>query len=289
MSWCTEQVLYQGRKMLPPIPQPPWTAATWNDKAAVGGGSFIPGVHHLSDFMSAPAYGDPELYWPAGFPSADHATAIDFGGSIHASNPYEKLTCAECHSGHGGAGGPVAIQRADEKTGDLYVFQGNDSVLRDDVACLACHASHGSFAAVVLSEVGAYHVSAGGNVQKNGTAWPVTADDQAKATSLIASTVTSHMIAKAAMPAYFDSMGMVGAPVGRCSSCHMAKTAFTGAYFSRLDATGKVANAIGDVSSHTFLVAWPDASLATVAGAATWDAVMPNACGSCHAVYRFGK
>jgi hypothetical protein len=261
----------------------------WNDQATVGGGSFIPGVHRLADFMSAPAFGDPELYWPAGFPSADHATAIDLGGSIHANNPYEKLTCAECHSGHGGTGGPVEIRRADETTGDQYVFQGNDAVLRDDVACLVCHASQGSFAAVLLSDVGAYHLSAGGGVQKNGATWPVTAEDQAKAASLVASTVNLHMIAKAAMPAYFDPTGLVGAPVGRCSSCHMAKTAFTGAYFSGPDATRKTANAIGDVSSHTFLVAWPDASLATVAGATTWDGVMPNACGSCHASYRFSK
>lgn len=260
----------------------------FNDQATVGGGSFIPGVHRLADFMSAPAYGDPEFYWPAGFPSADHLTSIDFGASIHANNPYEKLTCAECHSGHGGIGGPVEIQRADGK-GDQYVFRGNDAVLRDDVACLSCHASHGSFAAVLLSDVGAYHVSAGGNVQKNGAAWPVAADVQAKAASLVASTVTAHMMSKAAMPAYFDPTGMVGGPVGRCSSCHMAKTAFTGAYFPGADAGGRPANAIGDVTSHTFLVAWPDASLATWAGATTWDGVMPNACGSCHAAYRFGK
>jgi cytochrome c556 len=38
-----------------------------------------------------------------------------------------------------------------------------------------------------------------------------------------------------------------------------------------------------------FKVATPQDSLATFQGAATWDAVMPNACGSCHQVYRFGK
>ncbi len=261
----------------------------WNDQAAVGGGNFIPGVHQLSDFMSRPAFGDPAFYWPGGFPSVDHLTFIDFGSSVHANNPYEKLTCADCHSGHSGIGGPPPFVRADQQTGDHYVFLQNQNALRDDVACLACHAGQGSFAALALADAAGYHVSAGGGIQRNGAAWTVSAADQAKAASLVASTVKAHMIAKAAMPAYFDPTGTVGAPVGRCSSCHMAKTAFTGSFFSGPAASGRPANAIGDVTSHTFVVAWPDASLATVAVATTWDGVMPNACGACHAGYRIGN
>jgi cytochrome c peroxidase len=129
-------------------------------------------------------------------------------------------------------------------------------------------------------------------VLKNGTAYTPAPAVQAASTSLIAATVSAHMLAKAAMPAYFDPTGDAsGMPVGRCSSCHMAKTAFTGAFFPGLDAhvPARPANVIGDVSSHTFRVAWPDMSLATWAAATTWDGVMPNACGSCHPTYRFGK
>jgi len=260
----------------------------WNDQATLGGGNFIPGVHQLSDFMSAPSFGDPEFYWPAGFPAADHLTAIDLAASTHATNAYQKLTCGDCHSGHAGAGGPAEFARADDLSGDRYVFQGNDAALRDDVICLACHASQGSFAALALSDAAAYHVSAGGSVQKNGVAWTVSATDQAKAATLVASTVTAHMVAKSACTAPYDPTGTSGAPTGRCGTCHMAKTAFTGTYFSGLDANGKTANVMGDVSSHTFLVAQPADSQATVAGATSWDGVMPNGCGSCHVGDRYG-
>ncbi len=261
----------------------------WNSLAAVGGGNFIPGVHRLSDFQDAPAYGDPDFYWPSGFPSVDHTAAIDFEADVHVTNPYEKLSCSDCHSGHGGTGGPSQFERANLQTGDQFVFRNNTAVLRDDVLCLACHATHGSFASLTLEDAARYHIWAGGAVQKNGTAWSVSPQDQAQSRSTVALAVNAHMIAQAAMPAYYDPTGTIGTPVGRCSSCHMAKTAFTAQFYSGVDGSGKTANVIGDVSAHTFRVAWPDMSLATVESASSWDGVMPNACGACHSVYRFGK
>jgi len=267
----------------------------WNDAATVGGGNFIPGVHQLSDFMSAPSFGDPNFYWtestwPAGtaFPSSDHLTAIDLGSSQHATNTYDRLTCGDCHTGHAGAGGPTDIASTDAQTGDRYDFLNNDAVLRDDVGCLTCHAGFGSFASVALSDTAAYHLSMGGTVEKNGAAWTISSGDQATAVANVASTVTAHMVAKSGCTAPFDPTGTNGPPAGRCSSCHMAKTTFTGSYFSGLDSSGKMANVIGDVSAHTFVVATPDLSQATVAAATTWDGVMPNACGACHAEDRFG-
>lgn len=270
----------------------------WNSAAAAGGGNFIPGVHVLSDFQTAPAFGDPADYWPIGFqsggqvtyfPAADHLTYIDFGASVHANNSFEKVACANCHSVHGLVGGPSDIQKT-SAAGAVYDFQNNDAVLRDDVACLSCHAAFGPFASVALEDVANYHIMEGGAVTKNGTAMAPTADVQATSASLIASAVNGHMMDMAKMPAYFDPTGAAnGMPVGRCSACHMAKTAFTGTYFSGPDASGRTANVIGDVSAHTFKVAWPDMGLATWAAATTWDGVMPNACGSCHDVYRFGK
>lgn len=262
----------------------------WNSLATVGGGNFIPGVHQLSDFQTAPAYGDPGFYWPSGFPSSDHITYIDFGGNVHANNSYEKLSCANCHSGHAGAGGPSQFQRTTGQSGDQYAFQNNDKILRNDVICLACHATHGDFASISLADVANYHISTGGAVQLNGTAFTPSSDQQTQSTDLISSLTNSHMMARAAMPAYFDPTGDVsGMPVGRCSSCHMAKTSFTGAFFSGLDVNGKTANVIGDVTSHIFRVAWPVMSMETWSAATSWDGVMPNACGSCHKEYRFGK
>ncbi len=259
----------------------------WNAAASFGGGNFVPGVHRLSDFLALPAYGDPGIYWPSGFPSTDHTQYQDLSGSFHATNNFEKLTCADCHDPHSGLGGPMQFQRTDGATAASYLFTGNATTLRDDVTCLSCHASHGDFASLTLDAVALYHVGSGGAVQKNGAA--MTADGGAAAAS-VASTVSSHMLARAGMPAYFDPTGAgSGEPVGRCSSCHMAKTSNTGQFFSGLDAQGRTANVIGDVTSHTFQVALPDASLATWSAATSWDQVMPNACGACHAKYRFGK
>jgi hypothetical protein len=268
----------------------------WNDHATVGGGNFIPGVHVLADFLSAPAYGDPEFYWPSGFPSVDHLTYQDVEANVHANNQFEKIACSSCHGGHGAAGGPFDFVKS-SAAGDAYAFQSNDAVLRNDVLCLACHATHGSFTSITLVDVANYHTSAPiatgttatGIVMRNGAPYTPAPDVQAVSTSLIASTVNAHMMATSAMPAYFDPTGAVsGMPVGRCSSCHMAKTTFTGSFFSGTDPRGKAANVIGDVSAHTTKVAWPDMSIATLGAATSWDTVMPNACGSCHTAYLVG-
>jgi hypothetical protein len=261
----------------------------FNSQASVGGGNFIPGVHVLSDFLNITAYGDPSIYWPSGFPNIDHAQYQDMSGSAHANNNYEKVTCDDCHDAHGGTGGPNQFQRDDPQSGDQYVFQANQSAVRDDVSCLGCHAAHGSFAAVALADVARYHVSAGGSALKNGSDFNPTAADQAASASLVASAVNAHMSSEAAMPAYFDPLGAAGTPTGRCSSCHMAKTAFTAQFYAGTDDYGRTANVIGDVTAHTLNVAMPQDSLDTWSGATTWDAVMPNACGACHADYRFGK
>ena len=259
----------------------------FNSAATFGGGNFIPGVHALSDFLSVPSYGDPSIYWSNGFPSTDHTQYQDLSGSPHVMNNFEKITCADCHDSHSLIGGPFQFQRTDDKTGDVYAFKANVATLRDDVTCLSCHATHGDFSLLSLEDVALYHISSGGTVQKNGTALNA---DTGAAAALVASTVTSHMKTEAAMPAFFDPTGaMSGEPVGRCSSCHMAKTSNTGQFFSGQDAEGRTANIIGDVTSHTFRVAWPDTSTASWNAATTWDQVMQNACGACHADYRFCK
>jgi len=262
----------------------------WNNTAATGGGNFIPGLHSLADFAQLPTYGDPRFYWPGGiFTSLDHMSYIDVQVSVHNTNPFEKVTCTDCHEAHSVAGGPYQFQRVNAQSGDQYLFQANDAVLRNDVLCLACHATHGDFAAVALEDTVNYHVSQGGAAQKNGTAWTPTADVQAASTSAIAAAVNGHMITRAGMPAFFDPNGLTnGQPVGRCSSCHLAKTAWTATFFSGPDANGKTANVIGDVSSHVFKVAQAQDTLPSIAGAGSWDAIMPNACGSCHTQYRFG-
>jgi hypothetical protein len=264
----------------------------WNSQASTGGGNFIPGLHKLTDFAQLPSYGDPAFYWPGGvFTSLDHMTYIDVMASAHNTNSFEKVTCVDCHDSHSVAGGPYQFARSNTRTGDQFVFQTNDAVLRNDVLCLACHATHGDFATVALEDAARYHLSQGGAVQKNGADWAPSSTDQSTSATVVATAVNAHMLGKAGMPAYFDPSGNInGQPVGRCSSCHMMKTAWTSNFlFSGPDASGMTADLSGDVSSHIFKVADAQAASLSVPGAATWDAVMPNACGSCHVQYRFGK
>ena len=69
----------------------------------------------------------------------------------------------------------------------------------------------------------------------------------------------------------------------------MMKTAWTSNFlFSGPDANGKTADLAGDVSAHSFQVAGPEDSSLSAVGATDWSQIMPNACGTCHAQYRFG-
>jgi hypothetical protein len=263
----------------------------WNNQVSTGGGNFIPGVDQLANFALLPLYGDPTNYWPGGvFPNLDHMTFIDVTASIHNTNPYQKVTCSNCHDPHGVQGGPFQFARSNTQTGDQYVFQTNAAVLRNDVMCLACHATQGDFAAVALVDVANYHLSQGGTAQKNGATYTPSSTDQSASDTVVANAVNAHMQSQAGMPAYFDPTGSInGQPVGRCSSCHMMKTAWTSNFlFSGPDANGKTADVSGDVSSHSFQVATVQAAALGVPGATTWQEIMPNACGSCHVQYRFG-
>jgi hypothetical protein len=247
--------------------------------------------HKLADFATLPAYGDSGAYWPGGvFMKLNHTTYADVQASTHNTNSYEKVTRVDCHHAHSVKGGPYQFQVNDSQRGDHFVFQGNDASLRNDVRCLSCHATHGSFASITVEDAARYHLSAGGTVQKNGSPWVVSTSDQAASASAVAASVTAHMLAQAGMPAFFDPIAATNSvPVGRCSSCHMAKTGMTVTFFSGLDSNGRTANMIGDVTSHIMKVAGPQYVLASISGASTWTDVMPNACGSCHVEYLFGK
>ncbi len=56
----------------------------------------------------------------------------------------------------------------------------------------------------------------------------------------------------------------------------------------RREANGKTGDVTGEVNSRVFKVADVQAAALGVLGAATRDAIMPNACGPCHEQYPFG-
>jgi len=278
---------------------------TWNNQATTGGGNFIPGIHTLTDFASFPAYGTigtaaPLIYWPGGvFVALDHMTYVDVLASAHNTNPYDRVTCSDCHESHGLAGGPYQMQRTDTN-GDQYVFQSNDAAMRNDVLCLSCHATHEDFSSVQLTDAANYHISTGNGcsptafgcpaVQKNGAAYAPSTGDVAASVQVVTAAVNAHMLTRAGMPAFFDPTASTQSqPVGRCSSCHMAKTASTAVYFTAMVGS-TTANIAGDVTTHSFMVAGPQDSLNSLNGLPAYAGTtpMPNACGTCHSQYLVG-
>ncbi len=255
----------------------------WRSDVADFDGNFIAGLHTLTwDAVDAPEgyFLEKPGNWPTGFPSKHRQQYNSFFGSAHMDNPFEKVTCYDCHSPHSGKGGPFHFANTDFVTGDEFDFGGNSQALMSNARCLSCHATHGPFATLTLEDVAINHTANGGTADKNGVPLAPTATEQDSAFTLIENAVRAHSGEAAGMPfaPYQPTESHIpvnyelgDGPVGRCTSCHMTKTAKSGTWF--VDADGKTI--AGDNTDHSFQV---------VALEAGTD--QPNACGSCHASFR---
>jgi hypothetical protein len=208
-----------------------------------------------------------------------HQQYNDFLKSTHIDNPYELLTCYDCHSPHSGKGGPYQFENEDF-AGNDFVFGDNEQANMSNVRCLSCHASHGSFSTLTLDDIAVYHTANGGSVVKNEVALAPTPTEQMSASDLVEQAVKVHSGERAGMPLapYQPTESVIPenyqlgeGPVGRCTSCHMAKTAKSATWFDDPDGL----RIEGDASSHVFDV---------VAIQPGTD--QPNACGKCHATFR---
>jgi hypothetical protein len=245
-------------------------------------GNFVGGIHTL-DFDSVEA---PEGYylqkpglWPSGYSVKHHQQYNDFLRSTHTENPYDILTCHDCHSPHSGYGGPDRIENAD-RDGNEFEFLDNEQALMSNVICLSCHATHGPFAAVAVDDVAVYHTVYGGRVKVNGDRIDPSDAEQDSATDIVEQAVKAHSGQVAGMPlapyqptdSNIPEHYQLGeGPVGRCASCHMTKTAKSATWFN--DSDGLVIE--GDASNHGFDI---------VPIQAGTD--QPNTCGKCHASFR---
>jgi predicted CXXCH cytochrome family protein len=177
-----------------------------------------------------------------------HQQGNDALKSKHFKNPFDLVSCADCHDLHDRQNGPSLRTTA-----------------TDNKLCLDCHAPFGF-----------------------GLAAPWT--KQAEALS-----VSAHMSSNAYMTAGYDptnlaNLGVGVAPggVGRCTTCHMVKTAASQSRFvheqvnAGLQPTGPRIR--GDVSNHRFDVIWPAASesLQRDTDPAKTQKNLPNSCGGCH-------
>jgi len=133
--------------------------------------------------------------WPDGITAKQHHQQYqEFLTSKHATNPYLKLNCFTCHDPHRAAG-DHQLRDSLKVESDAFKVENDDNTL-----CLACHATHGPFAAITKDMV------------KD----PVT--NQAE----IAAVVSEHT-----RHSYDPGNANTTNGSSRCSKCHLPKTAIT--------------------------------------------------------------
>ncbi|NOY92887.1 MAG: hypothetical protein GXP55_17010 [Deltaproteobacteria bacterium] len=268
----------EGHSSVPATFGYPWNADHAGD---VGGGVYVPGVYALGDFIGNLTT-DGFAAWPDGKHAHGHRQQYtELGASLHTNNPYERLTCQSCHASHSLMQGP------DEVEEDDFVFTGTNANLLNNERCLTCHATHGPFADLALEDVAALHQAGGGEVEFEGAAITYTDDQVAASENNIAEAVVLHMntVANMGLFVMYDPAGED--PVGRCSSCHMVRTAKSGGWTMGLDQFGNSALVGGDQPGHNFDIVSPQVSEEMAMTATSDTDVMPNSCGGCHARYRY--
>jgi hypothetical protein len=241
---------------------------------------FRPGNNLLNDLGVAGAYVTltTSAFWgSANFAASDvnskfplynaskshHQQWMDIQQGPHAADKPSDVPCWGCHSPHSAANKHMIATTVKEGGVTKITNAKND----DDTLCLACHN-------------GAY----GGDFSSVSTADVQTVADGGSST-VVDTAIRSHMVNRANMDVPLD----LANGVGRCSACHMVKTARSAAFSSAyLDADGKQK---GDIHSHSLMILMPNTNVLDVTN--TWfnksptdnsiRTSMPNSCSACHA------
>lgn len=186
---------------------------------------------------------------------------MDIGQGPHAADKPFDVPCFGCHSPHSAANRHMVATTV--KEGGVPKVTGTKD--ENNTLCLACHATFGDFAGITTADVQV--VADGGS------------------STGVNNAVLAHMIRRANMDVPIDLPN----GVGRCTACHMPKTARSADYSSSFpaDADGKRQ---GDIRSHTMKVVMPNTSVRDVTStffntSASDNSVatsMPGACSACH-------
>ena len=173
---------------------------------------------------------------------------LDHVRSAHAQNPLELVTCWDCHEVHGRQHPGQVLEPTD-----------------NNLLCLRCHAGIGDFAEVTSNMIVA--------LEQTGTS----SSELSAATNehVIQRTFDLIGVAMNLGPATYSNPGGADA-LGRCTACHMPRTATRSGVWIE-DDQGFVLR--GDISSHSFDNISPDVS-ESMALAATEP--VPNSCADCH-------
>lgn len=170
--------------------------------------------------------------YPDGKTSRQHHQQLqDLMRSAKWEFEQHKVTCVECHDPH--AASPAQIRKTLATRGsDGAALKINVSVNNNSL-CLGCHAGFGPFQALKKEQIA----------------------DLAANSQAIAQVVTAHTRHP------YTPEGTLG--LSRCTNCHMAAMASSGAPY--------------DMHSHTFAVVPPEATLKYQS-----QGGMPNSCATCH-------
>ncbi len=239
---------------------------------------FLPGNNLLNDLGAAGAYvalttSASALWGTANFAASDtnskfplynasknhHQQYMDIGQGPHSAEK-AGVPCWGCHSPHSSANRHMIATTV--KDGGVTKVTGAKE--ENNTLCLACHAGSGDFQGIAAADVQAVA-------------------DQGSSSSVDTATL-AHMIRRVNMDVPIDLPN----DVGRCTSCHMPKTARSASFTaSFLDSDGKQK---GDIRSHTMKVLLPNTNVLDVPdtyfNASPADnsvaTGMPSGCSECH-------
>jgi predicted CXXCH cytochrome family protein len=167
--------------------------------------------------------------------------------AAHAQNPYDVLACWNCHDPHGRQRQSQLLAPAE-----------------NNVLCLRCHAGFGDFGGISQDDV---DVIAGGGRQPSSITQALQTHAKERTFELVGVAMNINL------DSYLNPGGANS--IGRCVTCHMAKTAKSASYI--VDAQGFVIE--GDIHAHTFDVISPQTSEAM---AQAGQEPIPNSCVPCH-------
>jgi len=251
----------------------------------IGKGFYVPGVYDIADYIGNLTTGGFDA-WPDGKHGKAHRQQYtELSHSIHANNPFERMTCADCHNVHSLKQGPTLAVSKD-LAGNSYGFSGTK--FKNNTSCLRCHAEFGPFASLTKGDIAALNASYGGTTSLNSA--PISYGDTAiaAAKAKVGETVVDHMNEAASMGLFVVYNVDTEPGVGRCMNCHMPQTGKSGGYTTGNDQFGGTALVEGDESSHAFDIIAPQVSKEMIPSAGGDDTkVMPNSCGKCHERYRY--
>jgi predicted CXXCH cytochrome family protein len=166
-----------------------------------------------------------------------HQQYQEFLGSAHYNNPFVEVVCFTCHDPHPSVPGEHLLRDSITVGSEVFAVDNDNNTL-----CLSCHATHGPFA----------------NIPKAWVHDPVTYKDSI---GFVVNQHSKHSV-------YDPENNLSTGGIGRCSKCHLAKTATSAKAY--------------DIHSHRFEVISPVNTLNYQNVSSPTQGMLNTCAASCH-------